>query len=1452
MARWRTRLGLGCAGIAGGVLVLAGLVVGLLGTRAGNAWLLARVLEAASGLLPQARLEASHLETDVLSTLLLEDARITDPEGEELIGVDRIQVRWSLAALLAGEAHLTAVEVDRPRVTVRERADGSLDLVEALGLGGGEPGEGWQGTPLPVRVDAVRVRDGAFAWTTSAGAWVVEALDLDAGVALEGRDVRVDDLRLGARLGSRPEGARAAPLLDLALGGSVALVAGDLEVGPLAARIAGAEIDLSGRVKDLEGQPAFTLALEARRVDPAAFAPLVGDLGISGPLALDAEAWGTLDALAGQAILTTPGGRLRAGMGVNLAQEPWPWNVVLDLDDVVPERVVAGLPEGTRLAGQVRVGGVGFGEGLRTAAHVELGAGSVAGVAFEAFEAEVQQDGPRIALERASLGTAAGEVRATGTVDAGSGAVDLALDVPRLDLAGLAALGASGLAGTGTAAGRVRWSGDAGLHGSGVVALADVEAAGVRLARLDGPWTVRMDEAGIEFEITAEVAEVTGPSLALDTGRVTVQGRLPPGGTPELTATLDATRLSVPTLAAERLTASASWSEAGVILALEARAGNGRPVAILEGGFDAGTGEVRAGTLVWAPIEGVSWANEGPVALTLTPGGVRDLAATLVSGGARIDLRGDLDTLGEVDLEVHANGVDLDPLGPAIPGLPEGIGGRVRLDLDLAGTFEALVARGQASVSGLVVPGAVRDLDAEFSFEAEQGEVGFLLEVPDAQGDRLARVEGRLPATLGTGGATLAVDRPWRLEALVAPGFLDRWSNILDLPDLPEGVASAHLVVEGTPGDPVITLGGAADVAMGEGERVRVELSARQDGDRIALDARMGQDMHTRATVSGTATTRLPQVARALVQGEAGPEVADPATWASDLDVAIVPLDLSVEALGRLLPGFPAALSGEMRGGLTVRGDPLAPRVEGGLQLAHARLGDVWLDDPTLELAPDGKGYRVLLGAGFGQGAQDGDLRIAGHVPLTLDRTTLDAALERPGLALEVTARVPLAVLDALSGSIAQAEGLLELSGRIEGSLGLPEPHLDVTLEDGAVTVRDLAVRYTGIQVDASLEGDRLEVRRIGATSQATGGGDAGSLSLVGSASFDAWRPELVAVKGQADAFRLVDRPDVRLVLTGWVAVSGLWPGLKVKGKLVADEARFEAGRSFWLGDRALALDPRIVLRRQAPAVPGDTAPPWYYNIAADVDVALEKGAWVDIEMPLDDRFGALYASLATMSLSSQLDGSLSLDLARGTPSLVGEVVPIRGRAQILGALFELKPGGRVAFTGRDVLDPMLGMEAVHDAGAYGEVEVDIGGSLDALTLAFSSTDWPDETDIAAILVLGRPLSEAPEGAGENGALALASGILAGELERTLGGLEVDMLRIDASATGGIGAAQVGQSIGRRLFLTVAWRPGADPALQENTLEATVEWSIGRAWTVEVRTGDQGASRADLFRTWRF
>ena len=168
--------------------------------------------------------------------------------------------------------------------------------------------------------------------------------------------------------------------------------------------------------------------------------------------------------------------------------------------------------------------------------------------------------------------------------------------------------------------------------------------------------------------------------------------------------------------------------------------------------------------------------------------------------------------------------------------------------------------------------------------------------------------------------------------------------------------------------------------------------------------------------------------------------------------------------------------------------------------------------------------------------------------------------------------------------------------------------------------------------------------------------------------------------------------------------------------------------------------------------------------------------------------------------------------------------------------------------------DPILNLTAVHRTSQYGDVEVVIGGSVSTLDLSFRSEDYPDETDVASILLFGSPLSELSSSETEtnNQLLALAAGALMGELERSLGGSVADLFQIDTTASGGIGAIRVGYAIGDNLFLILEYLPEADTISGENQKQAKVEWTISRHWLVEVVTGDQGAGSADLFRTWRF
>jgi hypothetical protein len=363
-------------------------------------------------------------------------------------------------------------------------------------------------------------------------------------------------------------------------------------------------------------------------------------------------------------------------------------------------------------------------------------------------------------------------------------------------------------------------------------------------------------------------------------------------------------------------------------------------------------------------------------------------------------------------------------------------------------------------------------------------------------------------------------------------------------------------------------------------------------------------------------------------------------------------------------------------------------------------------------------------------------------------------------------------------------------------------------------------------------------------------GAEEGWLRASGLAELDGWTLSEVELTGKADHFWAMDGPRARFMGSGRLRATGRWPALRVRGRLLVGEARFALEDPSSLGGASLALDPRVaIVRGAAPEPPPPVERPWYRDLDLELALDLARASTIQAELPLDDTFGALYASLASILLETRLDGELQVGLERGEVALLGELRPTWGRADILGARFSLAEGGTLTFLGDDPFDPILRIDAVHDAGRYGEVTVALDGSLKKPGLRFGCESWPDETDIASILLFGHPLSALSTGqeASQASLLAAAGSVLVGELERQGGaGHLVDTLEL------GGGVVKAGRALGDDLFLTLSYDPSAVASEGENGTEATLEWAITNAWSAEFATGDAGSSSAELLWTVRF
>ena len=121
-------------------------------------------------------------------------------------------------------------------------------------------------------------------------------------------------------------------------------------------------------------------------------------------------------------------------------------------------------------------------------------------------------------------------------------------------------------------------------------------------------------------------------------------------------------------------------------------------------------------------------------------------------------------------------------------------------------------------------------------------------------------------------------------------------------------------------------------------------------------------------------------------------------------------------------------------------------------------------------------------------------------------------------------------------------------------------------------------------------------------------------------------------------------------------------------------------------------------------------------------------------------------------------------------------------------------------------------------------------------------------TNVMAILLFGRPLSELDAGEGQTGGQLVQTALVAAagsQVEDALGTALVDSVRYDSDD-----GLALGWSIGTDAFLTVAVDPTAET--EENLTEARLSWFLGGAGEAEVQTGDAGVSEAWLRVEERF
>ena len=398
-----------------------------------------------------------------------------------------------------------------------------------------------------------------------------------------------------------------------------------------------------------------------------------------------------------------------------------------------------------------------------------------------------------------------------------------------------------------------------------------------------------------------------------------------------------------------------------------------------------------------------------------------------------------------------------------------------------------------------------------------------------------------------------------------------------------------------------------------------------------------------------------------------------------------------------------------------------------------------------------------------------------------------------------------------LPGMLRESHGDLDLDLRVGGSWQQPELagnlHLSAAgayLPQAGITLRDLSLQ-------ADFANDRVRIPTFKVSS------GSGELTGEGELRLQDWQIAEFSGKLGGERFLAVNLPELRLVASPTLTISGTMQTVKVRGEIKLPELLVRGRRT----QAPLRQNPDVVII-DAPLAEEDETP-----LALDLEVRLLLGERVLVD------FGGIDA---------RLDGDVLL-IARGDEEISG-----RGKINVVAgsyAAYGMKLSvsrGSLLFAGGPIDQPTLDIIAVRKVGEV-QAGVWVSGTPRAPTVKLYSEPTMPDTDILSYIVLGRPMGT---DAGQADLLLVAAGALLAKGESTVlqdrlrrrVGLDV----LDIQAGGGDLTASVitvGKYLNPRLYVSLGH------SLFTGTNTVGLRYNIGEHWQAESAVGEE--SGVDLF-----
>jgi len=1166
----------------------------------------------------------------------------------------------------------------------------------------------------------------------------------------------------------------------------------------------GAVGDASVRAEQIDIALVSSWAQQTPAVGPAA---LAGTLTVRGgttvglSAALDAQIDGAVARASGRVDeLTAGAGPWLRGTTVQAAATPGAVQHLASLSDPTGEPVE--LPSLRPLHARVDAGG-------------RLDELTLEGAVAWAERAAFASAGPPLA-------TVAGQA----SLDGAAGHAEASLEVPSLQR--LQPLAPASLAGVARGKATARWDGaDAKLTGS-------LRADELSLPQLQVP------RASVDLALDT-AAEATAPAghARLVVPRAVVS--TPAGSVP---LTLNAR------LRSDGETARAQLRGRGTVPAADGTI----PAALgLDASAELATGATTIATVRARLGKALTLTNPEPWTLTVADGGAADLHASLAAttgertaGTARVQA-------SRLTAQAQHGQIHLDTV--ELGAVARGIAPLVQLPVQ-GGTADGHVGlhRGDGRppslttdlmVRGLVAHDDLEPLDVVLSAHAADDRVAARAEVRAPNGQDLVQAELDAPLVplqlllACEQGGTLGIavpEQPWRRLA----GRSDRIPTSVALDDegqLRPTRLSAVVTASGDLCDPDIDATATATGQLrGESVQARLDLTEAQADHTLSADVAVRVAGRRRALAEAT-VHHAPL--RQLVAAETLDEPGLIERW-----------DLVAKALGTPLHLATPSVEGRVYGRARAQGR--------GTTLARttAQLG-------LAEVAVDG----TSLG-GRAEWTTEGDALLAdlraqipGGDPLHL-RGELDlAALQQSDTPVPFEVRADEAELPVASlvpftgGQLTDGAGALTIDGSLGGTLQAPEGELALTADDAAFTVTSTGVNYQDVQLDARVDGRDLVIDTLTLDSRPRYGryalGAAGTdLRVGGRVRLGEEGLDTQLTAELDDLWVLANRTGL-LETAGTLQIDGVFPQVDITGDVSVVDGRFDLEKHLFLAAADAELDPRVQFVDDHPERlaglddEGDAA----VSRAVDVQMEVDLGRTVQLSatVPLASQAGALGAA-ADADVDATVGGDVDLSIDEGEIDADGRL-STQGRVSLLTARFDIEQGLIRFDRARALASPNLDFTLTREGGDYGNVTARVRGTPGQLELTdLTSDNYPDQADVMALLLFGRPLSELGQGEGQAGSQlvqqALAS-VAGRQVEQALGVSVVDSVSYDADD-----GLALGWSLGTDAFLSVAVDPTAEE--EENTTVVRLRWLVTDQAEAEVAAGDAGATETWLGIEERF